>query len=410
MLGHMWTPGVWVSAVVDPLPDRLEISLVSDNQSGGKPSEEPEVSVPDDLWEQFARDTERDIRASAQKEPSARARMVTERLRRQDARGEQPAGWRADPARQKANDRAVRRRRRWAVVGVPLAIAVAVVAMKPSLLPGDPFGSAKSEGTSDASPLPEETAEPSAAPSAVDPDVPTLARPFAGSPAEQYSDGAAGIALPPAKAVGSLSKAQVEGALQLTKQLLVDANLDPATLRGGRPEVALKVIDPTQKDLLGQLNTALRKPDEKHDPLWMFSRFDPAEVRLAGDVIKTRGRMTFEAGERDTVVVRADYTFVYPLVHADAGATEVARTIVRRVLDTELYDPAKYQVTPGKISVVRYDSALGNSACDVFDGYLHPYFDSDAATAGATPAGPTVDPYDRSGEVDDGSCGTVTRS
>ncbi|NEC91837.1 hypothetical protein [Streptomyces sp. SID12501] len=396
---------------MDLLSDRLELSPVSDNQSGGKPSEEPEPSVPDDIWEKFTRDTERDIRASAQKEPSARARMVTERLRRQEARGEQPAGWRTGPAWQEMDGRAARRRRRWALVGVPLAIAVAVVAMKPSLLPGDPFGSALSGGTSDASPLAEETAAPSAAPSAVDPDVPTLARPFAGSPAEQYSDGAAGIVLPPAKAVGSLPKAQVQRALRQTRQLLIDANLDPATLRGERPEAVLKVIDPLQKDFLGELNTALSRPDEKHDPLWMFSRFDPAEVRLTGRVIKTRGRMTFEAGKRGTVVVHADYTFVYPLVQAHSGATEVARTIVRRVLDVELYDPAKYQVTPGKISVVRYDSALGNSDCDVVDGYLHPHFASDTDAPGADPTGPTTDPYDRSGDVrDGGGCGTVTRS
>jgi hypothetical protein len=398
---------------VEPLSDRLELSLVSDKQSGGKPSEEPEPSVPDDIWEQFTRDTERDIRASAPKEPSARARMVTERLRQQEARGEQPAGWRTDPARQNANDRAARRRRRWALVGVPLAIAVAVVAMKPSLLPGDPFGSAGSDGTSDASPLPEETAAPSAPPSPVDPDVPTLARPFAGSPAEQYADGAAGIVLPPAKAVGPFSKAQVERLLRQSRQFLIDANLDRTTLRGGRPVAALKVIDPTQKDVLGELNTSLRTPDEKHDPLSMFSRFDPAEVRLAGDVIKARGRMTFAAGRSDTVVVHADYTFVYPLVRADTGATEVARTIVRRILDIELYDPAKYEVTPGKISVARRNSSFGNSDCEVFDGYFHPRFASDTPTAGTNPTGPTIDPYDRSTEVGDEKdeeCGTATRT
>ncbi|MGB8944757.1 MAG: hypothetical protein WCD21_31675, partial [Streptomyces sp.] len=40
--------------------------------------------MPDDVWERFERDSLRDIRASAPKEPSARARMVAERLRRLD--------------------------------------------------------------------------------------------------------------------------------------------------------------------------------------------------------------------------------------------------------------------------------------------------------------------------------------
>lgn len=398
--------------VVDPLSDRLELSLVSEKQPGGKSSEEPEPSVPDDIWEQFTRDTERDIHASAPKEPSARARMVTERLRQQDARGELPAGWRTGPAWQELDGRAARRRRRWAIIGVPLAIAVVLVAVRPSLLPGDPFGAARSDGdsTAETSPLPAETAAPSAPPTEVDPDVPTLDRPFAGSPAERYADGAAGIVPPTAKAVGPFSKAQVEEVLRQTKQFLVDANLDPATLRGARPAAALKAIDPEQKDLLGLLDTALRRPDEKHDPLWMFSRINPAELRLVGDVIKTRGRMTFEADGRDSVVVHADYTFVYPLARADAQSTEVARTIMRRVIDIELYDPAKYQVTPGKINIVKYDSQIGNSACDVYDGYFHPQFDSDAAATAAAPTGPTLDPYDRSGDVDDESCGTVTRS
>ncbi|CAM5739172.1 hypothetical protein SHIRM173S_08822 [Streptomyces hirsutus] len=36
------------------------------------------------MWDRFVEDSERDIRASAPKEPSARARMVTERLRAMD--------------------------------------------------------------------------------------------------------------------------------------------------------------------------------------------------------------------------------------------------------------------------------------------------------------------------------------
>ncbi|NEA78121.1 hypothetical protein G3I30_03095, partial [Actinospica acidiphila] len=52
-----------------------------------KPSEEPRpesAAPPDDAWEQFLRDSEAGVPASAPKEPSARARMVTERLRALD--------------------------------------------------------------------------------------------------------------------------------------------------------------------------------------------------------------------------------------------------------------------------------------------------------------------------------------
>ncbi|MER5751638.1 hypothetical protein [Streptomyces sp. NPDC002088] len=380
-----------------------------------RPSEEPRPgsgeSIPDEVWEKFVRDTEGKIRDSAPKEPSARARMVTARLREQEARGELPEGWRTGSAAwQETNRRAARRRKLWAVLGVPVAIAVAVVAVRPSLLPGDPFGTAESQAA--AAPLPPETAAPTAPPESADPETPTLDNPFAGSPALRWAEGEAGIVVPKATPVGSLSEAQVGQALQQTRQLLVDANLDQATLRGGRPETALAVIDPRQTDLLGRLDRSLRKPDKDHDPLLMFSRFDPDELRPVGDVVKTRGRMTFKAGKRASVVVHADYTFVYPVVRTEDGASEVARTIVRRVLDVELSDPAKYQVTPGKIAVVRYDQEIGNSACDVYDGYLHPQF-STAEPTGAAPTGPTTDPYDRSQDIDtnrEEGCGTVSRT
>ncbi|MEU0070936.1 hypothetical protein ABZ027_15545 [Streptomyces sp. NPDC006332] len=376
-----------------------------------KPSEDPSSTpeFPDDIWEQFARDTERDIRGSAPKEPSARARLVTERLRQQEARGELPEGWRTGPPIQGTKGRTGRRRRLWGLIGVPLAVALALVAMKPSLLPGDPFGSEPDSIA--ASPLPAETAAPTGAPAAADPETPTLDEPFAGSPALRWADGASGIVLPKATAVGGIPADRVEKALQLTRTLLVEANLDPKTVGGARPEAALAVLDPKQPKLLDDLNRSLRTPGEDDDPLSMFSRFDPADVRLVGDVIKTRGRMTFKKGDQGGVGVRADYTFVYPVVRAD-GSVEVTRTIVRRVLEVELLDPARYVTTPDRLVVVRHDRDVGNTACGIHDGFLHPRFRS-AEPSGSPATGPTTDPYDRSRPLGaDGTqpCGTVSRT
>ncbi|MEU9447404.1 hypothetical protein [Streptomyces sp. NPDC048277] len=376
----------------------------SEDSSGDEPSSS---SIPDEVWEQFIRDSERDIRKSAPKEPSARAREVAQRLKRE--KGE-PEGWRTGPAWQETNGRAARRRKAWALIGVPLAIAVAVVAMRPSLIPGDPFGS--SSGTDRAtSPLPAETAAPTAPPSAVAAGTPTLAHPFAGSPALRWADGAAGIVLPKATALGPIPKDRVELALQQTKKLLVEANLDPEVVVGAHPDAALSVLDPKQPGLLDELNTALRSPSKTHDPLSLFSRFDPEHLKLAGKVIKIRGRITFAKGKFEGVAVHADYTFVYPLVRND-GSTEVARTIVRRVIDTELPDPTHYQVTPGKLTLVSYNEDAGNSACDINDGYFHPQFSSQAPTGSASPTGPAVDPYDRSRALGKGQegCGSVSRT
>ncbi|KQX80005.1 hypothetical protein [Streptomyces sp. Root1310] len=384
-----------------------------EHRSGSSEGKGDGSSISDEEWAKFVRDSEREIPDSAPKEPSARAREVTERLRQQEARGVTPTGWRTVADLQGMQERASRRRRRrWVFLGGPVAVAMAVVAMRPSLLPGNPFGVGEPRSAVSASPLPLETGAPTGAPGAAGVAIPTIERPFAGSPALQWADGAAGIVPPKATRVGSLSKAQVEQALQQTRKLLIDANLDPVTLRGGRPETALSVIEPRQKELLELLDTSLGKPDEEHDPVLMFSRFDPAELRLAGDVVKTRGRMTFEAGESASVVVHADYTFVYPLVRVDKDVpTEVERTIVRRVVDIELFDPDKWVVTPGKITVTKYDQEIGNSACDVYDGYLHPEFGT-AEPTGAPATGPTTDPYDRSQDLAGHfeGCGVVSRT
>ncbi|NUR04605.1 MAG: hypothetical protein HOY79_51320 [Streptomyces sp.] len=379
----------------------------------GEGDESSSPAIPDEVWERFVQDTERDIRASAAREPSARVRVVTERLRRQEARGELPEGWRTGPAWREMDGRAARRRRLWGILGVPVAAALAVVAVRPSLIPGDPLGTGKAAAEADATAprLPPETARPTAPPSAAALLAPTLERPFGGSPAARWADGAAGIVLPKATPVGSLTKAQVAQALRQTKALLVGANIDRKTLLGARPDAALAVIDPEQPGMIDDVKRWLRKPDERHDPLQLFSRFDPAETRLVGDVVKTRGRMTFKAGDHASVVIHADYTFVYPVAPAGKDSTEVTRTIVRRVLDVEMADPRKLRATPGKLAIVQYDDDIGNSACDVYDGYLHPEFDSTEPT-GAPPSGPTADPYDRSKDLDKDrteGCGTVSR-
>lgn len=128
-----------------------------------------EPSIPDDVWERFVRDSESDIRKSAPKEPSARARMVTERLRLQDAEAArqqakskskgrkakkaesaaQPPGWRTGPDLHAADALVMRRRRRLGLLGVLLAAGLLAVALNPSRalswLPGGSSGSSSSD-------------------------------------------------------------------------------------------------------------------------------------------------------------------------------------------------------------------------------------------------------------------------
>ncbi|MFJ6849346.1 hypothetical protein ACIQM3_02235 [Streptomyces sp. NPDC091271] len=389
---------------------------MSTSTSGGSPDHGDGTDrVSDEQWAELVRRAE-EGGADAPKEPSARARMVTARLRALDeeaARGRgrgrrgrpagqwQPEGWRTGPPIGSGRPR--KSRRVAAVLGFAVVVGILVVTMRPSLLTDHLPGGGESAS---ADPLPAETAPPTAAP-ADGPvgDRPTLAEPFRGSPAVRWADGAKGIEIPAAEAAGGMSKGEVEQALRATRQLLVAANLDAATLRGEKPDEALNLLDPLQKGERERLERSLAEPGGEQDPLMLFSRFDPDEARLVGDVVKTRGRMTFEAGAAGSVEVHADYTFVYPLV--EPGGDEVARTIVRRKLTTALHDPKRFVATRGKLSVVSSEQNFGNTSCEVNDGFLHPSFPSDSANP---PRGDDVDPYDRSEWQPDGSCGTVTRT
>ncbi|WP_246101365.1 hypothetical protein [Streptomyces cyaneus] len=402
-----------------------------DRDSGGSSSQPGGSSISDDAWEKFVQDAERD-HAAAPKEPSARARMVAERLRALDeaearksragrrwgrkkapADPWQPEGWRTGPAWQEMNDRSSRRRKVWSALGVLLAVAVALIALKPSaalsLLPG---GSEDSAGASaSASPLAPETSRPSDAPAGTA-GLPTREQPFIGSPADRWAAGADAIEVPKVpKAVRGVSAARITTALRLTKDFLVASNLDRDVLYGAEPKKALALVDPLQRDYLSDLRSALRHPTVKNDPTWTFTRFDPDKVELVGTEVRVRGRMTVEPGDNaGQARIRADYTFVYPLAKA-GGGSEVARTIVRRVVEVDVLDPARYQGTEGRIWVYDLDGEISNDNCRDGDGLIQPLFQADLS-ASPGPSGTVVDPYDRSRELEraEGECGTVSRT
>lgn len=299
-----------------------------------------------------------------------------------------------------------------ATLAVAFVAALALLAIRPELVIDRVTGRAEQDAKAK-EPLAPETARPTAAPSAQYPDRPTLKEPFKGSPAVQWADGAAGIELPEATGLNGLSKEQVGTGLTLAKQFLVAANLDPATIRGERPQAALDLIDPAQGELLDVLERALAKPDKGSDPLRMFTRAG-AETRLAGDVVKVRGRLEVRPGDaHGQVDLLADYTFVYPLVQTKPGAEEVSRSIIRRQMKFTVANPKEWRVKAGTVQLGDYLYDVGNSACSVYDGSLHPSFSDPSGVSGPTPSGTPVDPYDRSRSLSEETregCGTLSRS
>ncbi|KNB49944.1 hypothetical protein [Streptomyces caatingaensis] len=358
------------------------------------------ASIPDEEWERFLREAEAGTRG-APKEPSARARMVTERLR---GEGGRPQGWRTYPPARR------RRRTLWGVVGVLVVLGLLVAAVAPERVVGW-FGG----GSDDSMPLAAESDRPSGPPAQGSGQLPTLAEPFRGSPAAQWANGMKGVNLPAARATGWMSQGQVAQALARTQDFLSASNLDPGVLRGERPEKAIALINPHQRDVQDYLAAAFRAPGRDSEPLRLFSRFAPAKARLVGNVVKTRGRITYREGRRGALEVTADVTYVYPVVRATAGSDDVARTIVRRETVMSWDNPEKVVTEPGTFSLVSYKSDTTNGGCDNTTGYFIPTFRSEHAAGRGS--GRQVDPYDRSKPMDtrmkeggDRECGTATRT
>ncbi|MEU8825786.1 hypothetical protein [Streptomyces sp. NPDC048636] len=360
-------------------------------------------SRSDEEWERFLRESVAGA-ADAPKEPSARAREVAKRLRTEPGTepGRDLEGWRGyTPARPE-------RRTGWYVVGLLASLVLLVVALAPGwtvdLFTGD---------DPDSPPLAAETARPTQAPPGQAAQRPTRDEPFRGSPAARWASGAAGITVPKARAVGWMSEAEVGRALARSRDFLVASGLDRGVLRGERPEKAIALINPHQKDVQDLLKTAFHTPSEKNDPLLLFSRFQPSRTNLVGDVVKTRGRLTYREGKRGALQVTADVTFVYPVTRADAvGDDEIVRTIVRRELVLNWDDPAKVITEPGRFSIVSYKYDMTNGGCGAPTGYFTPPFGTDRR---ADDTGPEVDPYDRSAPIGRGGsagdeCRRATRS
>ena len=363
-----------------------------------------ENTIPDEVFDKLLADSESAIRASAPKEPSARARMVAERLRREDEASARSSGRKGRKTRQaepdpwRAAPKVMRRFPNWArnALAALVAAGVAAVALNPSATLSLVRGG--SHGGSPSHPgllLPGETAAPSSAPPTGSTAVASFDRPFAGSPAEQWAEGADAIILPAARPVGALSRDQVAAALQSTKDYLVATNLDPQVLQGAVPQRAIDAIDPLDSAERNRIEASFRSPGKENNPLDIATRYNPRELKPVGNVVKVRGRMTFSEDQYRSVLVSADYTFVYAFTKADGSTDQVVRVIMRREVDMRVGDPSQVRVTAGKLWPAKDNASFGNSGCDVNDGYVHPQFGF-GQPSGGVPTGSVVDPYDRS--------------
>lgn len=302
------------------------------------------------------------------------------------------------------------RRHRSRLAGTTIAVALALflaVGCSVSAAPGSLAGVRSAPGTApSAAPgtvlkvngAPAGSAFASAVSTAVPPNpLGPPADPFAGTPADHWAEGAAGIVLPVARPVGGFTTAQVKYAYETTRKLLVAANLDKKTLLGGMPTAFANLLTSQQRatflDGLNKLGV-----DKQGLPLstrtWVMS-FPPGEAQLIGSVIKVHGTMHAKA-VRDKnggyeLDVDLDYLFVYPIEPPHQAASWM-RVVDEESGSVDFGDWAGAATTFAPW--VQFSGSAAGALCGARDGYQHPDYPNDvAARPTVSPTGTPVNPY-----------------
>jgi hypothetical protein len=224
------------------------------------------------------------------------------------------------------------------------------------------------------------------------------ADPFAGTPADHWADGAAGIRLPAARPVGEYSVAQVESAYQLTRKLLIAANLDKRTLLGGSPAVFASLLTSQQRArfLTGLDKRGLDKTGYPRSTRTMVMSFAPAGAQLVGSVIKVHGTMRARAatdkGGYPVLDIDVDYLFVYPI---DPPHRPTAwMRVINEVSWTVSFGNWAGAASPFEPWVTGTGiGGISGALCGTTDGYQHPDYPDTGARPSVSPTGTPVDPY-----------------
>jgi hypothetical protein len=328
------------------------------------------------------------------KEPSARERRgnpLTRRLAERRRRKEMIKQWRAPRSG---------RGRRPGARTLTVVLAVGLVAVAAVLAETDPLGMrpGRRPGT------PPLTLIPAPVVSPVPTDAPSGAGdPFAGSPAELYADGAAGITFPVARATAGFSAKEVQVLFARARALLTASHLDAGTLFNSGTDRFARQLDPDQRRAFtGSLQN---RDSTKNLRSWLMN-FAPKTSELTGSLIKVHGVTTLAQAARQGhrgALVKVNYIFVYP-VHRPGLPGTTIRVIAHLRGEVFHSRDARGEWT----WIYRWGSSNANARCDVEDGYVHPFY------AGSQPdltgrTGAPVDPYDLNQDPGTG-CQTVNHT
>ncbi|SDG18163.1 hypothetical protein SAMN05216553_10653 [Lentzea fradiae] len=170
-------------------------------------------------------------------------------------------------------------------------------------------------------------------------------QPFAGTPAEHWSDGERGIVLP-----------STDPAFEQVRQALVAARIDPVTISEHKPDKFLAALAPQARDHYSQ-------EFEK----WV-TRLKPG-TKLLPNGIRVSGKMTLGESNGHQAVT-TDYVFAYAFEPPDPKKLFDQMEIVAAVRTKVTYEVTPEGLWPVESSGFQYSIACQASK----DGFLAPQF------------------------------------
>lgn len=235
--------------------------------------------------------------------------------------------------------------------------------------------------------------------------------PFAGTPADAWANGAAGIVVPAARPIGPFTAAQVALAYSWTRKLLIAATLDPETLRGGQPTAFKRLLSNKQRtDFLASLHeTGLNKDGTNRNFRAWLVAFAPDSTVLVGPAVKAHGSMsasvvTFQGHQ--VLSIGLNYRFVYAV--EPPGQPAAWRRVIAQYGGTVQFGNWAGAATSFEPWVEWTQSDAGAS-CVTTDGYVHPDYQT-SPPSGIQPSGAPHDPYSMASPPSAAGCTQASRT
>lgn len=219
-----------------------------------------------------------------------------------------------------------------------------------------------------------------------------FSRPYAGTAAESWAEGLAGISAPAGQAVGGFTPAEVDAAFQQVRAAISAARLDPRALNQHDGTVLLKLLAPTSRSEFEPALTS-RDPAELGKFLTLIGEHKllPASPRMAGSLT---AKPSHRKGE---LLIQANYVTAYAFDGDQAKLTSPA-DFVSFVRDEQNYVfRSGNQFAKGDIGLT-YGEGSGytsNMACDAAKiGILAPQYSDKSEPVDGKPSVEEADQYD----------------